>query len=135
MKLSNAKFFLAACSLVLLSSCSETKPTLIGQWSGLDTRGNHQTMVFHEDDSLTWIIAGMGTLKVEYRFDPSTMPAQLDLIGFESPPLAGKSLYGIVEFEGANSIRFDCDAGGAMEPGENYRPTDFTKDTVTYARQ
>ncbi len=72
------------------------------------------------------------TLNMQYNFEPDTLPYQLDLMGFTGPPLENKTLFGIIEFAGTNSFKFDCDVGPSNESGKKYRPAKFTKDTVTY---
>jgi len=121
-------------ALVVVACAHDDTQKLLGEWSGVDAHDNHQTFIFNADNTVTWIIAAAGTLNVDYRFDSDTSPYQLDLLGFNTPPLENKTLFGIIEFMGNNSFRFDCEAGQSDQNGEKFRPASFTKDTVTYTR-
>ena len=132
----NAKSIFGIMLLALLA-CGrgeDASQKLLGSWSGIDQQDIHHTFIFHADNTMSWVLAEAGTVHVRYRFDPSTTPYQLDLTGFQGPPLEGKSLYGILEFVDDTAIRFDCDAGPVDADGDTLRPTTFTESTVTYTK-
>lgn len=97
-----------------------------GQW---DNR-NGQILEFYPDGKALWIFyseASKDSFEISYRTDFSISPYQLDLTDFQTEPLAGGTLYGIIEFQNGESFRVD------FEPAEEDRPEDFDPaDTQTY---
>lgn len=112
-----------------LFSCNQTSDKLLGTWDNK----NGQIIDFKSDGKALWIFydeTSSDTFKISYKFNHSTVPNQLDLTDFKVGPLAGKTLYGIVEFQGNDVFRFDC------EPSSIARPKDFdSKQTQTYYKK
>jgi len=48
---------------------------------------------------------------MEYRYDCSKRPVELDLFGFQSGPLTGKTLFGVLEWSSDTSFRFNAEPG------------------------
>jgi len=122
--------FLVVLLLLLSFSCTPPQNDLIGTWKN----DQGKTLVFNKDHSALWLFPSdekPDTFHILYKVNYDVMPIQLDLYDFESGPLAGVTLYGIVEIE-ADSFR--CD----FEPGDTstVRPVEFDeKQTQTYVRQ
>ena len=104
---------------------------LKGRWDNQ----NGQVLVFQKNNKALWIFYSetkSDTFRIQYAANLNTSPSQLDLSGFSSGPLQGKTLFGIVEFKGRNIIRFDCEPGKTAE----VRPKQFnTEQTQTYYKK
>lgn len=101
------------------SSC----PDLSGRW----TNREGQSFFFKPDGKALWLVrfgSQVDTFSMEYRYDCKKQPAQLDLTGFQTGPLSGKSLFGILEWNSDSSFRFDSETGTSPE----VRPTAFETD-------
>lgn len=140
-----AAAFLSACSLVtaLASGCAgagESAGALLGAWSGEDAEAKRHTLTFAERGRATWAIEGQGERQeyaIRYALDDAVTPHHLDLSGFESGMLAGRTLYCIVELEGADAFRMDCEPGPPEADGaggEDVRPSDFGEHTLLYMK-
>lgn len=115
---------LALLALISLSGCTEPPcRELSGHWS---TREG-QSFYFQENGKGLWLIrfgSQIDTIVMTYRYDCKKEPMELDLSDFESGPLAGKTLFGILEWNNDSSFRFDAEAG--TNPA--MRPTAFESD-------
>lgn len=139
------------CAVSAGAACASARgggaPSLAGEWTqrgdalhaAADT-SRRQTFVFRDDATALWIIgtpARRDTFAINYRLDPSVTPAKLDLFGFTSGFLRGRTLYCIADLAQIAardaSFRMDCEPGGGATP-ESARPASFTAQTVTYAR-
>ncbi|MEX0857180.1 MAG: prolyl oligopeptidase family serine peptidase [Balneolaceae bacterium] len=99
---------------------SNEKRALHGSWEN----ENGQKFVFNSDGTAEWI-KGDETFSISYDFNPAEKPAHITLEGFETGSLAGKSLYGIAEFdEKRNSFTFYFESGD----NESVRPLEFNPD-------
>jgi len=121
--------FLILAIAIGLTSCKQSNNKLLGSWDNKDG----QILEFNNDGTALWVFyteTDRDTFEIRYTFDHSTTQNQLDLTGFSVGPLTGKTLYGIVEFRGNDTFRFDC------EPSVEDRPKTFSSDqTQTYYRQ
>lgn len=112
-----------------LLSCNQPSNKLLGSWDNK----NGQILDFRSDGKAHWIFydeTTSDTFEINYTFNHSTEPNQLDLTGFKAGPLTGKTLYGIIEFQGNDVFRFDC------EPTSESRPETFdSKQTQTYHKK
>ncbi|MCB0533457.1 MAG: hypothetical protein H6574_20960 [Lewinellaceae bacterium] len=112
--------------LILLSitGCTDsTCRTLSGRWS---TREG-QSFYFQENGHGLWLVrfgSKIDTFPMAYRYDCGKQPIELDLSGFETGPLAGKTLFGILEWNSDTSFRFDAEAGTSP----TVRPSTFESD-------
>lgn len=118
--------------LLLLGACVGSAPDVTGVWEGASANAEGWVLEFASDGSARWTVP-QGTLDVRYRFDPSQTPHHLDLSGFTSGPLQGRTLYGIMEFDGAESFRWDAQPGEAEQ--ENARPLSFVDDETRVMRR
>jgi hypothetical protein len=107
------------CSL-LVACCSQTqsdRQPLLGYWEAKSENAHGSFFEFRGDGRATWHLAD--AFDIQYRVDEPLNPTQLDLHGFMAGPLAGRTLYCIVEVT-ADTLRMDC------EPSA--RPVDFDPD-------
>lgn len=109
--------------LVSLFFCCNTQqpcPELAGRWANREG----QVFMFQPNGSAQWLVkfgSQYDTFPMEYRYDCGKKPAELDLTGFQSGPLTGKTLYGILEWTSDSSFRFDAEPGASPE----LRPATF----------
>lgn len=140
MKPARLKIFLFLLPAYLIVSCqSQPSGQIIGQWTGRDSGGNEQVFVFRTDSTALWIFnpssAQADTFNLQYTIIYKASPTQLDLTGFNRGFLKGRTLYGIVEFAGADTFRVDFEPGPPDTNAADVRPRTFTEQTVTYTRQ
>lgn len=131
-------FLLTAFSLVLFACKSQPSDPIIGRWAGEDSNGNQQLFVFRADSTALWIFspsAKADTFNLQYTINYNSSPTQLDLTDFDRGFLKGQTLYGIVEFTGANTFRVDFEPGPPDTVAADVRPKIFTEQTITYIRQ
>lgn len=104
--------------------CSDPPcPELSGRW----TNREGQSFYFKPDGKALWLVrfgSQIDTFTSDYRYDCKTKPAELDFSGFQSGPLSGKTLFGILEWNSDSSFRFDSEAGTDAQ----IRPTAFETD-------
>ena len=143
-----ARVFLAAAALALGTASAAAgqvrERSLVGRWEqdGADPHaaeagGRRQSFVFNGDGSALWIFtapAGQDTFALRYHFDTAATPDRLDLSGFASGPLQGRTLYCIVDRISSSRIRMDCEPGRPGTDPEDSRPDLFTAHTVAYRR-
>jgi hypothetical protein len=107
-------------------SCERPGDELPGRWD--DRKG--QIFEFNADGTALWIFyddVGSDTFIISYSTDFTTDAKQLDLTGFKTGPLTGRTLYGIIEFRDNSSFRVD------FEPSPSARPEKFDPEqTKTY---
>jgi len=110
--------------------------SMVGQWTGIDGSGSEHLFEFRADSTVKWTVSAGGQLfsllELRYKYDTTTAPATLNLEGFESGPLEGMTLFGIVEFISDKAMRLDAEAGDPADP--SVRPTEFSDSTVEYQR-
>ncbi len=120
-----------------LVGCSSEPDPIIGTWVSVDAQGPPMTYVFGEDGSNHWILdtgQGPDTFALAYRISYDTTPVELDVGPWDSGPIAGRTLYGILEFNGPDRFRLDFEPGDPQGDGSE-RPTEFTEQTVTFVRK
>lgn len=124
------KSVILSATFVLLScSCNSVKK-IKGTWS--DQQG--QTFVFQENNKALWIFNTerlKDTFKITYTYKKKSPYSFLDLSGFTSGPLSGRTLYGIAAFT-SGSVKLD------FEPGktDSVRPKEFNpKQVKEYFKQ
>lgn len=131
--LSRAALTVGASLLFLsLFGCDDTPcRELGGRWSNREG----QSFYFEPDGKALWLVrfgSKIDTFIMEYRYDCKKQPAHLDLSGFQSGPLSGKTLYGILEWNSDTSFRFDAETG----IGPEARPGQFnTEQTQKFYRE
>lgn len=115
---------IASLPLLSLFSCNGTNcRELNGRWSNREG----QSFYFEPNGKALWLVrfgSQIDTFAMEYQYDCKKQPAVLDLSGFQTGPLSGKTLYGILEWNSDSSFRFDSEAG----IGPDVRPLTFETD-------
>jgi len=125
-------YFVPVLLLVVLSACNPPNNSLIGTWK--NNKG--EILEFHKDQSALWLFDNdadgiTDTFHLMYHANYEVEPIQVDLYDFETGPLAGVTMYGIVAFQG-NSFKFDYEPGDSPDA----RPGDFDEaKTQTYIKQ
>ena len=128
------KWLAGAILAVSLASCAYNGPSLLGEWSSTHEQSGPNTFTFRPSGSATWTFDApeVGTFELMYEINYRTRPHLIELSGFDRGVLAGRVLYGLLEFLDDNRFRFAADAG---EPGDDDgRPRDFT-DAQVYTRE
>lgn len=128
---------LVALTMIFSGCQKEQHGYLIGEWSGVDKMGMKQTFIFRQDNRAEWMIKSAEmTQKFElaYKINYESCPITIDLSGFESGPLQGKALYGIIEFKNNAMFRLDVEPGVPDGDKPIHRPAVFGDETVTYYR-
>ncbi len=118
---------------VLLGACAYSGPRVVGAWSGIHDQSGPNTLTFRENGTATWTFDApeVGTFELTYAIRYRGNPHQIELRGFDRGVLAGRVLYGILEFLADDRFRFAAAAG---EPDDaERRPRDFA-DAQIYTR-
>ena len=128
---------LLACGLALLSSCvAVSHARMDTTWRGEAHPGVMSTLSFKLDGSARWTFdlpSGAETYDVQYELDMADPFPHLDFSGFASGPLAGKTLYGIADWDD-DTLRYDARPGDPAQGGDGVRPTAFTAETRRFER-
>lgn len=111
--------------LSLLLSCQPGNPCheLSGRW----TNREGQVLRFSPNGKALWLIkfgSQYDTFPISYAYNCKEKIPTLDLSGFQSGPLAGKTLYGIIEWSSDSVFRFDAEPGTTPEA----RPAEFNSE-------
>lgn len=81
------------------------------------------------------ILAEKDTFGLMYNYNPTPIPAQLDLVDFDKEtPLRGLNLFGIIEFTHRDTFYLNSKKGREGQ-AEKYRPTEFSAGKAVYVRQ
>jgi len=128
--------FAVLASAALTLACQEPPKPLHGEWVSVGSTRPAMTYIFDGNGRSTWILdlpQGPDTVVIDYRVDYTTTPIHLDVGPWSTGPIAGRTLFGIVELLGPDRFRVDFEPGdpdaGAME-----RPGEFSSQTVTFVR-
>ena len=128
---------LPVVALVLLATaCAsaghpQTSPSLVGIWEG-----DGMVLNLRADGTGTWTVPAVPDgFEVTWTFDASDRPFHFDLSGFESGPLAGKTLYGIVMMPDRDTLRWDAEPGPAGGDGASVRPSQLMPDDTRTLRR
>jgi hypothetical protein len=109
---------------------------LIGSWQGQNETRGAMSFSFAPDQTVTWIVqppSGSDTLHVSYTATARDGRLLIDLSGFESGPLSGLVMYGLVEFAGQDTLDIDLEPGPPGDEGP--RPAALTSpDVMTLVR-
>lgn len=102
---------------ITLFLCCTAKPDcfdLSGRW----TNREGQVLEFQPGGKALWLIqfgSKFDTFPIQYRYDCDQKPVTLDFSGFKAGPLTGKTLFGILEWAGDSTFRFDAEPGASPE--------------------
>lgn len=118
-------------------ACSEPPEPLLGEWVSVAAETGQLTYIFEEDGQSRWVLdltEGPDTFAVAYRVDYSRSPIHLDVGPWSTGPLAGHTLYGIVEMRGPDRFVVDFEPA---DPGADgtVRPSRFSNQSVTFVRK
>lgn len=123
--------FSGFATLFLCCSPKKTCHELTGRWSNREG----QILSFNPDGTAFWLVkfgSQFDTFPITYVYDCSKKVPTLDLSGFQSGPLLGKTLFGIIEWSNDSIFRYDAEAGSS--PSE--RPAAFNAErTERYFRE
>ena len=100
-------------------------PEIKGRWSNREG----QIFQFDPDGKALWLVkfgSQFDSFPITYHYDCSKKTNTLDLSDFKSGPMAGKTLYGIIEWTGDSIFRMSSEAGSA----EDARPEKFDPEHV-----
>lgn len=128
---------LTAAVSVSLLSCAAPPDPLVGGWVSVGAEGPAMTYVFQETGRAQWILnlsEGPDTFEVAYEADYGSTPIELDMGPWGSGPLAGQTLYGIVELQGPDRFRVDFEPADPDGDGSE-RPVTFSEQAVTFVRK
>ncbi|MFN0034023.1 MAG: hypothetical protein ACKVUS_03085 [Saprospiraceae bacterium] len=123
-------FLSGLATLFLFCKTERNCRELLGRW----TNREGQTLSFEPEGKALWLVkfgSQFDTFPISYRYDCTQKTATLDLMGFQSGPLVGKTLFGIIEWSSDSVFRFGAEPGVSVEA----RPTDFSAErTERYFR-
>jgi hypothetical protein len=102
---------------------ADAPPRIVGQWSATSANAEGSSFEFEPADKVVWRTHGR-PFSLAYRLDATVTPWTLDLVGFTDGPLAGRTLYCIVEIAGKR-LRMDCEPGAPNAAGAGKRPAAF----------
>ena len=120
-----------------LVACGESTEPLLGEWVSVGSGSPSMTYIFDDAGRSRWVLdlpQGPDTFAVDYRVDYSNTPFHLDVGPWSTGPIAGQTLFGIVEMSGPDRFRVDFEPGDP-DTGASERPTDFSGQTVTFVRK
>lgn len=95
---------------LLVTSCSWPPPQcpdLTGRWTNRDGK----IFVFQPDSNALWLTkfgSQYDTVVLDYQYRCDRKKNMLDLKGFSSGPLVGRSLYAFIEWNGDTAFLFDA---------------------------
>ena len=127
----------AVAPALALLSCGEPADPLLGEWVSVGSAPPSMTYIFEEDGRSRWVLdlpVGSDTFAVDYRVDYTVTPFHLDVGPWSTGPVAGRTLFGIVEMLGPYRFRVDFEPGDP-EGGASARPEGFSGQTVTFVRK
>ncbi len=112
---------------ILLTFCKTENNCheITGRW----TNREGKILAFQPDGKALWLVkfgSQFDTFAIHYHYDCTQKTTTLDLSDFKSGPLAGKTLFGIVEWSSDSVFRFDSEPGTSAE----VRPPAFDNEHV-----
>ena len=87
---------------------------LTGRW----TNREGQVFSFESNGKALWLVkfgSQFDSFPVSYVYDCKQKMARLDLTDFKSGPMAGKTLFGIIEWSSDSVFRFESEPGTSSE--------------------
>ena len=118
-------------------SCGEEPKPLLGEWVSVAAETGQMTYIFEDDGQSRWVLeleTGPDTFAVAYQVDYSRSPIQADVGPWSTGPLAGRTLYGIVEMRGPDRFVVDFEPADPDMDG-TVRPSRFSNQSVTFVRK
>ena len=107
---------LSTALLLVFPSCTLDPPCreLTGRW----TTREGQDLIFQAGGTALWLTSfgsQFDTVRMMFKLDCKKEPATLDLSDFQSGPHAGKTLFGILEWQSDTSFRLRYESGTRAE--------------------
>ena len=99
---------------LLTLACAEPAEPLLGEWVSVDSARPSMTCIFEDGGRSRWVLElpqGPDTFAVDYRGDYDATPFHLDVGPWSTGPVAGQTLFGIVEMQGPDRFRVDFEPG------------------------
>ena len=122
---------LSAATAALLTGCgTDVDPSGFTPNTVVETIGD--TTVVRTLSGSVWGTEAI--LEVAYEARYASTPIELDVGPWSSGPLAGQTLFGIVELQGPDRFRVDFEPAGPDSDGAE-RPATFSEQTVTFVRK
>lgn len=112
--------FTGLATLFLFCKTENNCRELTGRW----TNREGQVFAFEPEGKALWLIkfgSQFDSFPINYRYDCTHKTVTLDLMNFQKGPLAGKTLFGIIEWNSDSVFRFDAEPGTS----EDARPATF----------
>lgn len=100
---------LSSATALMLASCAHTPPKpspLLGTWTATSQNAAGSSFHFRPDGSATWNLGQ--PFEIRYLINDSSAPTRLDLSGFQTGPLKGRTLYCLIELSN-DTLRMDCE--------------------------
>ena len=101
-------------TLLLFCKTENNCRELTGRW----TNREGQVISFEPDGKALWLIkfgSQFDSFPFNYRYDCNQKIATLDWMNFQSGPLVGKTLFGIIEWSSDSVFRFDSEPGTSSD--------------------
>lgn len=101
-------------TLFLFCTTERNCRELTGRW----TNREGQVLSFEPNGKALMLVkfgSQFDTFAIQYQYDCNAKGTTLDLLNFQSGPLAGKSLYGLLEWSSDTVFRFDAELGASPE--------------------
>ncbi len=129
---------LFAIALLALSSCRVVSHMRMDTiWKGEAHPGVMSTLAFDLEGAARWTFdlpSGSDVYELKYELASAAPgPMHLDFTGFTKGPFAGKTLYGIAEWN-EETLRFDAKPGDPGKGGDVVRPKAFTDQARVFKR-
>ena len=131
------KYLLAVASFALAACVAVSHTRMDTTWKGEAHPGVMSTLAFELDGDARWsfdLPSGSDVYELKYDLvSAAPGPMHLDFTGFTKGPFAGKTLYGIAEWN-EETLRFDAKPGDPGKDGDAVRPIAFTDQTRVFKR-
>jgi hypothetical protein len=107
-------FFSGLALLFLFCKTENNCRELTGRW----TNREGQIFDFEPNGKALWLVkfgSQFDSFPISYAYDCKQKTATLDLTDFKSGPMAGKTLFGIIEWSSDSVFRYDSEPGTSSE--------------------
>ena len=128
---------LLAALIASVISCAAPNDPLLGEWVSVGSEDIRMTYIFEDGGRARWILGlaeGPDTFEVAYEVRHLSTPIELDVGPWTSGPLAGQTLFGIVELQGPDRFQVDFEPANPDSDGAE-RPATFSEQAVTFVRR
>ncbi len=115
----------------------EDRPHL-GLWHGTRRSGETMSITFHPDGTALWSVVtprGEVTMDMIYEINARTTPHRITVSGFTEGPFTGRTMWGIIDFPDANTLRLEWRGGKPGRGDTGDQPLSFTERAITCTRE